>query len=150
MLVTSLCWWLYDSDRFEILVAELLCWRLFSLCWWFFQCIKSVTNIFNWSPTHLVSKIRHQHQCDHSTTPNFDCLSTKLCPSLIEVSKMRLSFLSVEPWHDLEATMFQSLRIKDSFSVTVVLVTSLCWWHYDGDWFEMLATFIVLLVIFSM
>ena len=43
MLVTSLCWWLYDGDRFEMLVAE-------SLCWWFFQCIKSVTNILNRSP----------------------------------------------------------------------------------------------------
>ena len=40
MLVTSLCWWLYDGDWFEMLMAESLCWRLFSLCWWF--C---------WSPT---------------------------------------------------------------------------------------------------
>ena len=52
MLVTSLCWWLYDGDWFEMLVAESLCWRLFSLCWWYFQCIKSVTNISNMSPTH--------------------------------------------------------------------------------------------------
>ena len=56
MLVTSLCWW------------------LFSLCWWFFQCIKSVTNMLNpsptsqtchqhiWSPTS-VTNIHHQHQC---------------------------------------------------------------------------------------
>ena len=29
MLVTSLCWWLYDGDWFEMLVAESLCWRLF-------------------------------------------------------------------------------------------------------------------------
>ena len=36
MLMTSLCWrWLYDGDWFEMLVAESLCWRLFSLCWWF-------------------------------------------------------------------------------------------------------------------
>ena len=40
MLVTSLCWWLYDGDQFEMLVAKSLCWR-------FFQCIKSVTNILN-------------------------------------------------------------------------------------------------------
>ena len=64
MLVTSLCWWLYDGDRFEMLVAESLCWRLFSLCWWFFQFIKSVTNISNLLPTYLVSNIHHQHQCN--------------------------------------------------------------------------------------
>ena len=58
------CWWLYDGDWFEMLVAESLCWRLFSLCWWFSQCIKSVTNISNLSPTHLVSNIRHQHRCN--------------------------------------------------------------------------------------
>ena len=51
MLVTSLCWWLYDGDGFEMLVAESVCWRLLSLCWWFFQCIKSVTNILNRSST---------------------------------------------------------------------------------------------------
>ena len=65
MLLTSLCWWLYDGDWFQMLVAEPLCWRLFSLCWWFSQCngllnrssiswighqhLKLVTNI--WSPT---------------------------------------------------------------------------------------------------
>ena len=32
MLVTSLCWWLYDGDWFEILVTESLCWWFFSLC----------------------------------------------------------------------------------------------------------------------
>ena len=65
MLVTSLCWWLYDGDWFQMLVADLLCWRLLSLSWWFSQCIKSVTNILNQSPTHLVSNIRHQHRCNH-------------------------------------------------------------------------------------
>ena len=47
-------------------VAESLCWRQFSLCWWYSQCIKSVTNISNLSPTHLVSNIRHQHQCNQN------------------------------------------------------------------------------------
>ena len=51
MLVTSVCWWLYDGDLFKMLVAE-------SLCWWFSQCIKSVTNILNQS---LTSWIGHQH-----------------------------------------------------------------------------------------
>ena len=32
----------------------------------------------------------------------------------------------------------------------VMLVTSLRWWLFDGDWFEMLVTFFVMLVIFSM
>ena len=66
------CWWLYDGDWFQMLVAESLSWRLFSLCWWFSQCIKSVTNILSqsvtvtnisiFSPTHLVSNICHQHR----------------------------------------------------------------------------------------
>ena len=63
MLVTTLCWWFTDGDRFKMLVTESLCWRLLSLCWWFFQCIKSVTNILNLLPTHFVSNIRRQHQC---------------------------------------------------------------------------------------
>ena len=64
MLVTSLCRWLYDGDWFQMLVAESLCWRLYSLCWRFTQCIKSVTNILNRSTTYLVSSIRHQHRCN--------------------------------------------------------------------------------------
>ena len=64
ILVTLLCWWLYDGNCFQMLVAESLCWRLFLLCWWFSQCIKSATNISNLSPTNLVSNIRHQHRCN--------------------------------------------------------------------------------------
>ena len=45
MLVTSLCWWLFDGDWLQMLVAESLCWRLSSLCWWFTQFIKSLTNV---------------------------------------------------------------------------------------------------------
>jgi len=52
------CWWLYDGDWFQMLVAELLCWRLLTLCWWFSQCIISVTNIMNRSPT---SQTCHQY-----------------------------------------------------------------------------------------
>ena len=62
ILVTSLCWWLYDGDWFQMLVTESLCWRLFSLCSWFLQCIKSVTNILNLSLTHFVFNIRPQHR----------------------------------------------------------------------------------------
>ena len=64
MLVTSLCWWLCDGDWFQMLVAESLCWRLFSLCWWFSQCINSVTNISNLSSTYLVYNIRRRHRCN--------------------------------------------------------------------------------------
>ena len=53
MFMTSLCWWLYDGDWFQMLVAESLCWRLFSLCWLFSQCIKSVTNIGKKVVKHL-------------------------------------------------------------------------------------------------
>ena len=58
MLMTSLCWWLNDDDWFQMLVAKSLCWRPFSLLWRFSQCIKSVTNILNPSPT---SQTWHQH-----------------------------------------------------------------------------------------
>ena len=51
MFVTSLRWWFCDGDRFVMLVAESLCWRLFSLCWWFSQYMKLVTNILKRSPT---------------------------------------------------------------------------------------------------
>ena len=74
MLVISLCWWLYDGDWFEMLVAESLCWRLFSLCWWFSQCIKSVTNILNRSPT---SQTCHQHIWSPTSVTNIDV--TKFC-----------------------------------------------------------------------
>ena len=69
MLVTSLCWWLYDGDRFEMLVAESLCWWLFSLCWWFFKCIKSVTNILKRSST---SQTCHQHIWSPTSATNID------------------------------------------------------------------------------
>ena len=67
MLVTSLCWWLYDGDWFEM--TESLCWRLFSLCWWFSQCIKSVTNILNRLP---ISQTCHQHIWSPISVTNID------------------------------------------------------------------------------
>ena len=69
MLVTPLFCWLYDSDRFEMLMAESLCWRLFSLCWRISQCIKSVTNILNRSPT---SQTFHQHIWSPTSVTNID------------------------------------------------------------------------------
>ena len=52
-----------------MLVTEPLCWRLFSLCWWFSQCIKSVTNILNWSPK---SQTCHQHIWSPTSVTNID------------------------------------------------------------------------------
>ena len=75
MLVTSLCWWLYDGDWFEMLVTESFCWRLFSLCWWFSQCIKSVINILNRSPT---PQICHQHIWSPTSVTNID-VTRKIC-----------------------------------------------------------------------
>ena len=89
MLVTSLCWWLYDGDWFEMLVAESLCWWLFSLCWWFSQCIKSVTNILNRSPT---SQTCHQHIWSPTSVTNIDVTDNSLDRSwlrLIAFSRLR-------------------------------------------------------------
>jgi len=69
MLVTSWCWWLYVDDWFRMLVAELLCWWLFSLCWWFSQCIKSVTNILNRSSRSWTC---HQHIWSPTSVTNID------------------------------------------------------------------------------
>ena len=70
MWVTTLCWWLYNSNWFKILIAK-------SLCWWLFQWKKSVTNILT------VSNIRHQHQCSHETKSyshdcRIDCIELSL------------------------------------------------------------------------
>ena len=74
MLVISLCWWLYDGDWFQMLVKESLWWRLFSLCWLFSQCIKSVINILNRSPT---SQICHQHIWSPTSVTNIDITSSE-------------------------------------------------------------------------
>ena len=47
IMLASLNWWLYDGDRFKILVTEALYWRFISLC--------SVTNISQVSLTHFES-----------------------------------------------------------------------------------------------
>ena len=52
-----------------MLVAESLCWRLFSWCWWFSQCIQSVTNNLNRSPT---SRTSHQHIWSPTSVTNID------------------------------------------------------------------------------
>ena len=62
MLVTSLCWRLYNGDWFQMLIAESLCWRLS-------QCIKSVTNILNRSPTFQTC---HQHIWSPTSVTNIN------------------------------------------------------------------------------
>ena len=65
MLTTTLCWWLYDGNRFKMLVTESICWKLFALCWLFlnvsnYHYFRWVTNIPKLSPTHFVSNILGQ------------------------------------------------------------------------------------------
>ena len=62
MLVTSLSWWLYDGDWFQILVAESLCWRLF-------RYVGDFLNVLNRSPT---SKSYHQHIWSATSVTNID------------------------------------------------------------------------------
>ena len=115
MLMTSLCWWIYVGDWFQMLVAESLCWRLFSLCWRFSQCIELVTIILNRSPT---SQTCHQLIWSPTSVTNIDValticwgvsyrlnLSRILKPSSVanalgtkadELEKWRLSLLKTE------------------------------------------------------
>ena len=77
MLVTSLCWWLYDGDWYQILVAE-------SLCWWFSRCIKSVINILNRSPT---SQTCHQNIWSPTSVTNIDVTDAIIdCQPILFVS----------------------------------------------------------------
>ena len=97
VLVTSLCWWLYNGDWFQMLIAESLCWR-------FSQCIKSVTNISNLSPTHFVSNIRHQHRCSlhfYIAHPRRAVFLSCPCPTRsVDLSGSVLGILSfIRPGH---------------------------------------------------
>ena len=69
-----------DSDvggivMFVMIVTDLRCWWQnhyvgdFFRCWWFSQCIKSVTNILNRSPT---SQTCHQHIWSPTSVANID------------------------------------------------------------------------------
>ena len=108
VLVTILCLLMTDRDRHRfvsnsiIFVADvchqigdtnqqtMLSISYWKKCWWLFQfekvtcCNKSATNIYNFSPAHFASNIRHQHRCEskkrfriknaHSLQPNDFCL----------------------------------------------------------------------------
>ena len=84
-LMTTLSWWPCDDDIFKMLVAESLCWRLFSLGWWFSQCIKSITNILNRSPT---SQTCHQRIWSPTSVTNIDvtCWNYKIIDSAYVLS----------------------------------------------------------------
>ena len=71
MLVTSLCWWLYDGDWFQMLVAIFVMLVIFPMYQIGHQHSESVTNISNLSSTHLVSNIRHQHRCNRHIVVKF-------------------------------------------------------------------------------
>ena len=94
-----------DSDVGDIvmMVGDFMMvtdWR----CWWqnhyvgdffryvgdFFQCIKSVINILNLSPTHFVSNIRRQHRCH----PEDVIWSVSICCNSCDMSFWN-SYLSV-------------------------------------------------------
>ena len=114
MLATSLCWWLYDGDRFEMLVTESLCWWFFSLCWWFFQCIKSVTNILNRSPT---SQTCHQHIWSPTSVTNIDVTDRNYWNSFVICNrKWFVTFLK----ESLILEYFEQLKVKLQNAITSV------------------------------
>ena len=64
MLVTLSCWQFFDvSDRFSILVTSFGCWCPVLMLKDRESSWKNGKNISELSPTHFVSKIRHQHRC---------------------------------------------------------------------------------------
>ena len=62
----QLCWWLIGDvdDRIIMLATFFVMLVIFSMYQIRHQHSESITNIWNLSPTHLVSKIRHQHRCN--------------------------------------------------------------------------------------
>ena len=71
VMLVILRWWLiWDVGGRIIMLAT------FSLCWWFSQCIKSVTNILNRSPT---SQTCHQHIWSSTSVTNIDVTIHSVC-----------------------------------------------------------------------
>ena len=126
MLVTSLCWWLYHGDRFEMLVAKSLCWRFFSLCWWFFdrQHPESVTNISNLSPTHLVSNI--DVTVTSIKTKNVGCIFEILVTVLVILVSNIVGFQSVN-----SITNIQKLSPKFSRQHLEITNINKVLYHFD-------------------
>ena len=151
MLVTSLCWWLYDGDWFEMVVTESLCWRLFSLCWWISQYIKSVNNILNWSPT---SQTWHQHIWSPISVTNIDV--TEFCRQhhwsknftlsryptyILNLGRSYKKWEQDKRWHRCWWRMLETKCVGHKLKM---LMTDLrCWWqnHYVGDFFRYVGDF---------
>ena len=74
-------------------------------CWLFFQSIKSIISISNLSPTHFVSNVRYQRQCDHFVAvllvTLFDTSLLRLCrmecmfPSYLSVGTVRSHHVTI-------------------------------------------------------
>jgi len=113
MLVTSLCWWLYDGYWFQMLVAESLCWWLFSLGWWFLQFIKSVTNILNRSPT---SHTCHQHIRSPTSVTNIDVTFKTCYPPVHAFRTREFSFdEKYVYWSKAEIFWCQKSRVSETY-----------------------------------
>ena len=99
MLVTSLCWWLYHGDRFQMLVAEWLCWRLFSICWLFLNVLnRSPTSWFGHQHLKLVTNTSGlQHPSPTSMQPQSNDLSGTIFRS-VEFSNDRCAVNRVQKW----------------------------------------------------
>ena len=98
-----------------MLVAESLCWRLFSLCWWF-----SNLNVLNWSSTSWIghqnlklnTNIRHQHQCNLVTV--IRCWwQNHYVGNFLSVNNRSLTFKSCHQ-HKLSPTFITSINLTDS------------------------------------
>ena len=66
-MVVSYHWWpIWDvGGRIIMLATFFVMLVIFTIYQIGHQHPESVTDILNWSPTHLVSSVRHQHQCNH-------------------------------------------------------------------------------------
>ena len=92
MLATSLCWWLYDGDCFEMLVAESLCWRLSQ--WIGHQHLKLITNTFGL-----------QHRCNPQMFNRID-----RCFRRLKLLKMTCIFSLKHPFVDTSSPLWDLRR----------------------------------------
>ena len=66
VLVSTRYWWLYNGDRFKLLVKESVYWRLYWLCWWYWSVINLLPKSqIGHQHLKVVTKIRHQHRHQH-------------------------------------------------------------------------------------
>ena len=96
-MVTSLCWWLYEGDWFEMLVTESLCWRLF-------RYVDDFLNVLNRSPT---SKTCHQHIWSQTSVTNIDLTAKNF-------EKFRKLFFDVfQRWYSKLGLCYLDFKIFD-------------------------------------